>query len=168
MKSSKLILHDFDILLRKNWSIIEVKNSTMFYHQFVYKISSKIDNIYIIDCGNSINPYIISTLAKYEKKDVFFILNKIKISRVFTVFQLETAILKVLKHLPEVVFITDIDKILKDEGISDKEKIVTIKSSFKHLSKVKFSIFITFGSKIYYKVNKEIGLWEKQYLQQPK
>jgi hypothetical protein len=56
---------------------------------------------------------------------------------VFTVFQLDSAVSKVISKNPKIFLITELDKILSDESISNQEKVVTIKSAFKKLRKLK-------------------------------
>jgi hypothetical protein len=162
----KIYILDLALTLEKEWKKLSISDTVLFYHKLCYTFAKKFDEVYVIDCGNSLNPYGISLLAKFDSRDPFVILNKIKISRVFTVFQLDSAVSKVISKNPKIFLITELDKILSDESISNQEKVATIKSAFKKIKKTKASVFITFNKKVYYKLSKEMELWEKQSLPQ--
>ncbi|WP_457621983.1 hypothetical protein [Persephonella sp.] len=129
-------------MLEKQWEKIEISNGKYHYHYMLYKFTKSSKNVSLIDCGNRFNPFLITNVAKFENLDPKKLLNLIKIVRVFTVFQLKTAIDKSLKTAPDVIIISDIDEVLKDQSISEDEKRLSLSSVVEKIKGINLPVFI--------------------------
>ena len=121
---------------------LEVKNGKYQYHYLTYQFTKRSKKVCLIDCGSRFNPFLITNAAKLEKIDPEKLLKLIKISRVFTVFQLKTAVEKCLSDNPDVLIISDIDQLVKDQSISDIEKENALTSAVVVISKLHIPVFV--------------------------
>ncbi|WP_457640751.1 hypothetical protein [Persephonella sp.] len=129
-------------LLEKQWKKIEISNGKYHYHYLLYQFTKNSQSVGLIDCGNRFNPFLITNAAKFENSNPKQLLNMIKIIRVFTIFQLKTAIEKSLELNPDVIIISDIDEILKDQSVSKREKELALFSIMEKIQQIKTPIFI--------------------------
>ncbi len=129
-------------MLENQWKKIEISNGKYHYHYMLYKFTKNSKNVSLIDCGNRFNPFLITNIAKFENLDPKKLLSRIKIVRVFTVFQLKTAINKSITTNPDIIIISDIDEILKDQSISEEEKRIYISSVVEKIKLVDIPFFI--------------------------
>jgi hypothetical protein len=90
----KIHILDLALTLEKEWKKLSISDTVHVYHKLCYTFAKKFDEVYVIDCGNSLNPYGISLLAKFDSRDPFVILNKIKYQECLLFFSLIVQFLK--------------------------------------------------------------------------
>ncbi|WP_456399767.1 hypothetical protein [Persephonella sp.] len=129
-------------ILEKQWEKIEISNGKYHYHYLLYKFTKNTKSVSLIDCGSRFNPFLITNVAKFEKLDPKKLLEMIKIVRVFTVFQLKPAVEKSLNTHPDVIIISDIDELLKDQSVSEEEKKIAVSSAVKKIADLNIPVFI--------------------------
>ncbi|MGM0608212.1 MAG: hypothetical protein ACQESP_07320 [Candidatus Muiribacteriota bacterium] len=110
-----------ELLLSHKWHITENPDPQGHIHMKLYEYILNKKNIKLIDCGNRFNPYFLARVARYSKVNINQLLERIQISRVFTIYQLKNRLKseKNSRNIP--VFLSDIDKIIEDESISETE-----------------------------------------------
>jgi len=121
---------------------IEIKNGKYHYHYLLYKFTTKSQKVCLIDCGNRFNPFLISNAAKFEKKNARELLEKIKIIRVFNLFQLKKAVEKAVRENPDVLVVSDIDTLMKDQSIPDKERENAFMSALSLINRIEIPVFV--------------------------
>ena len=123
-------------------NMVEIKNGKYYYHYLLYKFARKYHKVYLIDCGNRFNPFLISNTASFEKIKAEELLEKIKIIRVSNLFQLKEALEKALKENPDILVVSDIEVILKDQSISEKDRENIFTSELAFINRVEIPVFV--------------------------
>ena len=131
-----------EYLLHKLKNKIEIKNGKYHYHYLIYKFTRRSQRVSLVDCGNRFNPFLISNAARFEKIKAEELLEKIKIIRVFNIFQLKKAVEKALKENPDVLIVSDIEVILNDQGISEKERENAFRSALTLINRIDIPVFV--------------------------
>ena len=129
-------------LLHRLKNKIEIKNGKYHYHYLIYKFTRRSQKVSLIDCGNRFNPFLISNAAKFEKINAEKLLEKIKIIRVFNIFQLKKAVEKAIKENPDVLIVSDIETLLKDQSIPDKERENSFTSALAFINRIDIPVFV--------------------------
>jgi SepF-like predicted cell division protein (DUF552 family) len=119
----------------------KVKLSKYEYHQIIYYITLQGKKVYFVECGYKFDPYIVIDIARINKKNPTDILKNILIVRSFTLYHLKTAVKNSISY--DYIFISDINKLLQDSTVSEKEKLYFkeyLKEFLKNLNKNIFLI----------------------------
>jgi hypothetical protein len=88
----------------------------------------------VVDCGSSFDLYGITKMARSAGRNPREILKAVRVVRVFTVFQMKPAVEKVLATSPDLIIICDIERVLEDEGVSEREKAVAFEKAMRVLA----------------------------------
>lgn len=129
-----------EITHHNNWK--KFKINKLGYHYIIFHFSSKNKKVCIIDCGLKFDPYILSNFAREEKKDIDLILRNVYITRAFNLHHLKTS-LERLKNF-DYLFILNIDSLLEDRNMNQKEKDIWKNTLIDILSALKINIFFVF------------------------
>lgn len=119
----------------------KIKLTKYEYHQIIYDIALKGNKVYFIECGYRFDPYILVNIARANMQNPLIILRNVFIVRSFTLYHIETALKKSDSY--DYIFISDINKLLQDSTVSEKEKLYfkeNLKNFLKNLNKNIFLI----------------------------
>ncbi len=131
-----------------HWNLSSGRSSVSTYHEILLDCACAGKEVCLIDCGCRFDPYALTRFLRHRRLDTTCVLDRIFISRVFTVHQLNTALRREnVTH--GVMLISDLDRVISDDSIPDIEMRNVVRDCIFHLEGLRTPVFITAGDMLF-------------------